>query len=436
MSSSTAFGLGSGLDYHDLISKILEIKRQPIYILNKRKYAYNKKINSYRDLCSKLLSLKSAVGKLKIQNNFYAKSVSVSDLTVLNAKVSSSTPVGNYSIFVSSLASEGREVHRGVVSPTAAVNKSDTDKIIEYYYAGTVRALSVADGTTLEGLKDLINHDANNPGVTASIINDGSSYRLSIKGNDTGSANMIGIADGTTLDGNNNTVNFTKNAFFQTKPAEDAVFTFDNILILRSSNKIKDIIDGMTMNLYRGDGSKSLISVNADIDSVKEQITDFVAAFNDVMSFLSANTEYDPVKGASSVFSGEDTAKNIEKKLRGALSVNDSGNPDEFRIFDRIGITTDNKTGKLNVNGSKLESKLVSDLDDVANLFKDTSDGAAIGIFDYLDNIMSNAEGPIAQRKESLQDIIDNINDTIRKIEQRLNNTKEDLIRKFSLFRP
>jgi flagellar hook-associated protein 2 len=134
------------------------------------------------------------------------------------------------------------------------------------------------------------------------------------------------------------------------------------------------------------------------------------------------------------MFSGESTARNIENKLRSAVSGNASGPPGGFNILARIGITTDSKTGRLNINGSTLESKLVSNLDDVANLFKDTYDGAAIQIYDYLDDIMSNVEGSIAQRKESLRDIINNIDNTIRKIEHGLNKTKENLVRKLSLF--
>ena len=101
MSSSTAGSLSSGSDYNDLIYNLLEIKRQPIYILENRKYTYNKKINTYSDLSAKLLSLKSALDKLRISSNFYAKSVLVSDSTVLNVTLSGATPIGNYSISVS-----------------------------------------------------------------------------------------------------------------------------------------------------------------------------------------------------------------------------------------------------------------------------------------------------------------------------------------------
>jgi flagellar hook-associated protein 2 len=434
MSSSTAGSLSSGSDYNDLISNLLEIKRQPIYILENRKYTYNKKINTYSDLSAKLLSLKSALDKLRISSNFYAKSVLVSDSTVLNVTLSGATPIGNYSISVSTLASMEKDVHRGVALPTTVVNKSGSDKIFVYNYAETVRAITVADNTALEGLRDLINDDTNNPGVTAFIINDGSSCRLSIKGNDMGSTNKIIVEDSTTLDGSNNTVDFTKSVFIRTKQAKDAVFTFDGILISRSSNTIDDVIEGLTMNLYRGDGSTSLISVTPDVNSAGNKINDFVNAYNDVVSFLSANTEDDSTKGACSMFSGEGTARNIENKLRSAVSGNASGPPGDFKLLARIGITTDSKTGKLNINGNTLESELVSNLDEVAKLFKDTSDGAAIQIYDYLDNIMSNVEGPIAQRKESLRDIIDNIENTIRKIEHGLNKTKEDLVGKLSLF--
>src|SRR4030067_2011038 len=103
MSSFTVGGLSTGVDYNDLISKLIEAKSQPIKILEKKKTSYNNKITQYNSISSKLASLKSAAEKLKTSSNFYAKAVSVSDSTVLKATVTSSAAVENYSVTVRSL---------------------------------------------------------------------------------------------------------------------------------------------------------------------------------------------------------------------------------------------------------------------------------------------------------------------------------------------
>ncbi len=435
MSSFTVGGLSTGVDYNDLISKLIEAKRQPINILENKKSTYNEKISTYSDLSTKLSALKSAVDKLKTSSNFYAKSVSVSDSTVLGATVSGTTPIGNYSISVTGLASEEKEAHDGVASSSTVINSSGIDKVFKYTYGTTSTTITVADGTTLDQLKNLINDDTNNPGVTATIINDGvagDNYRLILTGNDTGEDYTISIDDAvTTLDGSGGTVNFESTAFTEKKTAANADFTVDGLSISRSSNTITDVIEGMTINLYKT-GSSSTVSVTADVDSIKEQIESFVTAYNDVVSFLSTNTDYDSTTGESGILSGEGTARNIQTKLRSIVSGSASGLPDDFKILAQIGITTDSETGKLEVNGSTLESKLASNLDDVANLFMDTSEGIATQIYDYIDDITSTVDGSITLREKGLKDVIDNIDDTIRNMKYRLDKTEQDMVRRFT----
>jgi flagellar hook-associated protein 2 len=433
MSSFTVSGVISGIDYNELIDKLLEIKRQPINILEDKKADYNEKINSYSDLSSKLSTLKSAVDKLKTTSNFYVKDVSVSDSTVLDATVSNSASVGNYTITVTTLASEEKEVHNGtgLTSSSDVINNSGTDKVFQYTYAGTQRTLTVADGTTLEGLKNLINDDSNNPGVIATIVNDGTNYRLIITGRDAGATNTITIDSGTTLDGTDSTVDFTAASFTETKTAADADFTVDGLQIRRSSNSISDVIEGVTFTLKK-ESSSATISVTADTEEIKDQIISFVNAYNDVVEFISTNSAYDSVTGESGILSGEGTARNIQNKLRDIVTSSVSGLSGELSMLAEIGITTDYETGKLEIDSSELDEKLASNLDDVAELFNDSTNGIAVQIFDYITDVTSAVDGSITLRKEGLQDIIENIEDTIRNMEYRLEKTEDDLIRKFT----
>lgn len=433
MSSFTVGGLSTGIDYNDLITKLMDVKRQPVKILEAKQTAYNDKMSSYSELSSKLSSMRSAADKLKYSYSFYVNTASVSDETVLDATASGSASVGNYSIAVTTLASEEKEVHNGtgLTSGTDAVNSSGSDKAFQYTYAGTQETVTVADGTTLDGLKDLINSDSSNPGVTATVVNDGTNYRLIITGNETGATKDITIDAGTTLDGTGSTVDFSAAAFTQNKAAANAVFTVDNLSISRSTNSFSDVITGLTINLKEA-GTTATVTVAADNESIKEQINDFVSAYNDVMSFLKTNTAYDSASGESGILSGEGTARNIENRMRDMISSSVSGLSGSISMLAEIGITTDYKTGNLVTNSSILDAKLGSNLDDIAEMFKDSSNGIATKVYDYIGDLTSSVDGAITLRKDGLSDIIKNINDTIRNMEFRLEKTENDMVRQFT----
>lgn len=438
MSSFTIGGLSTGIDYNDLISKLMEVKRQPVKILESKITSYTDKMSSYSELSSKLSSLKSAADKLKYSYSFYVNNTTVSDETVLDATASGTAAVGNYSLEVTALASEEKEAHNGtgLTASSDIVNNSGSDKAFQYTYAGTQRSLTVANGTTLDGLKNLINNDASNPGVTATVVNDGTNYRLIVTGNDTGSTKSITIDAGTTLDGNNSTVNFTAATFTQTKAAANAAFKVDGLSISRSTNSVSDVITGVNLNLKKAGTLlapvTATITVAADNDSIKEQINDFVSAYNDVTSFLKTNTAYDTSSGESGILSGEGTVRNIQNRIRDMVSSSVSGLSGSISMLAQIGITTDYKTGNLVTNSSILDAKLGSNLDDVAEMFQGSSNGIATQIYDYIGELTSTVDGAITLRKDGLSDIIKNITNTIRNMEFRLDKTENDMVRQFT----
>jgi flagellar hook-associated protein 2 len=435
MSSFAVGGLSTGIDYNSLIAKLIEAKSQPIKLLQNKKTSYNDKMTKYSSISSKLSSLKSAAEKLKTSANFYAKAVSVSDSTVLESTVTSSAAIGNYSVTVASLASEEQEVHSGVTASTTVINNSGSSKVFQYTYAGTQRSLSVADGTTLEGLRDLINEDTSNPGVTATIVNDGvgaTPYRLIIKGDETGAAKTITVDAGTTLDGSGSTTDFRSVTFAQKKTAADSDITIDSLQIKRSTNSITDVISGMTINLNKDGGVSSKITVTANRDAIKAQINDFVTAYNGVVDLISSNSTYDSTTKVSGALLGEATARNIQNQLRSMVSGTVSGQPDDMNILAQLGITTNYKTGKLDVNTSTLDTKLSSDLDDVAALFTRTSTGIANQMYTYITNATSTVDGSLTLRAKGLQDLVKDIDDTVKNMQYRLDKEEKDLTRQFT----
>jgi len=394
---------------------------------------YNDRISTYNELSTKLSDLKSAADKLKTSAGFYVKTSSESDSTVLDSTASGTASVGNYSISITELASAEKEIHNGsgLTASTDVVNSSGSDKIFQYTYGGTQRTLTVADGTTLEGLKALINNDASNPGVMATVINDGTNYRLIISGDDTGATNTITIDAGTTLDGTGSTVDFSSASFSDTANiAADAVFTVDGLEITRSSNAVSDVINGVTLNLKKVDSTT--LTVSADNESIKEQIEAFVTAYNDVNTFITSNSTYDTDSEEGGIFVGEGTTRNIQNNLRSMVTSSVSGLSGSLSILAEIGITTNYKTGNLEINSTTLDTKLGTNLDDIADLFKDSTNGISVQLSSYISDISSTIDGTIELRKDGLQSIIDSIVDTIKNMEYRLEKTEGDMVRKFS----
>lgn len=433
MSIVSGVGLTSGIDYNQLITKLIAIQRRPIDLLKSNKSEYNDKISAYNTFSSKLSTLQDTVEKLKTSSDFYVKTASVSDETIIGATVSSSASQGLYTIEPHSVAGkiqlasvDRRTGTTSVASLTDSINSSGSAKVFEYTYAGTTRSLSIEDGATLENLRDAINNDSSNPGVTASIVNVGTSdYRLLLTGDDTGSTKTISITANTTLSG------YT-DSDFTSSTASDAKFRVGGVDITKSSNTVGDVIPGVTFSLKAESTSSVTITVNYDPDTIKDNIGDFVDAYNDIISYVSSNSQYDSTTHTGGAFTGESTPRRIVERLKSIISSRVTGLPENLRTLAQIGIATDYKTGQLTLDSSTLEQKLSTNIDDVANLFTDSTNGIATELYDYIDEVTDTTDGSITYRTKGLQSLVDNMSDDIDKLENRLTNTEEDLRTQFA----
>ncbi|HEC98366.1 MAG TPA: hypothetical protein ENI58_09505 [Nitrospirae bacterium] len=429
MSVIASVGLSSGINYDQLITNLLKIQKQPLYRLQNKQAGYNDKISVYNELSAKLSTFKGAADTLKSGSSFYAKISSVSDSAVLDAVVSNSAATGNYSVSITTLASEEKEVHSGVASSTTVVNDSGADQSFQYTYAGAQRTLTVTDGTTLVGLRDLINNDSSNPGITATILYDGSSYRLVLSGDNTGSTNSITIDSGTTIDGVNTTVDLTSTAFTETKTASDASFSVDGISMTRSSNTVTDAMTGVTLTLKNA--GSSTLSVTNDTDTISQNVQSFVDAYNNIVSYVSGNSNYNATAHAGDPLFGESTSRQILNRLSNIITSRVSGLPDDLRALSQIGVST-NRDGTLSLDTGTLSSKLSSDLGGVENLFTDSTSGIGTQVYDYIGNATDSIDGAVTVRINGLESLVGNISDDITDLEAKLSRTEERLRRQFS----
>ena len=289
----------------------------------------------------------------------------------------------------SGLASVEQELHSGVASPDTVINSSGSVQYFAYRYAGgEIIKVAVKDGATLQDLVNAINNDSNNPGVIASIINDGqglsNSYHLVLTGKDQGAPYTIDIVDSdTTLNGSSGTIDFTSSTFTETQSAQNSMVKLDGYptdsttYIQHSTNQLTDLIKGVTITL-KSSGNTTIIVAN-DYDKIKEKINNFVDKYNELIDFMEEETKYDASTKEAGPLQGNYAAQFVEYEIMrtvtssaiGFKSINSLESPPGTEIYISladIGITTGDQK-RLTIDEAKLDEALQNHLDDVALLF-------------------------------------------------------------------
>lgn len=422
MATFSVSGLISGIDYNSMIEQIIELERKPIELKEDRQEAYQKKISKYGELSSLLDTLKSASEGLKTSTDFLARTAESSDEDVCNVSASSTASEGNYTVVVTKLAQAYRAASSAVAAEDSVV-ASGSGNFSFQVGAGDTVTVAVTATTTLNELAAAINTATDD--AEASVINDGTGYRLVLKSAASGAANGITVTENATSLG------------LPTGPvpggqvlqaAQDAVFTIDGLPMTRSSNNVEGAISGVSITL-KSEGTSKL-SVMNDTDAIQEKITEFVDAYNAVVTLVSDNTAYNSETGTASAFLGEATARDIVSRLQGIIGSRVSGLEEGLRNLSQIGISTESD-GTLKIDADALSGKLAEDLDGVSDLFN-AEGGVANQVYDYVDGVTDSIDGAISYRTKSLESIVRDISDEIDAAEARLEDREESLIQQFA----
>jgi len=191
-------GLLTGIDTNELISQLMALERYRLDAFEQRKSIWGQKQDALSTLESKLSNLRSSVRALSDADELRAFSTSSSDEDKVTADALTNAFEGNHTVVVNQLATSERWVHTaGLKYAEDYVSPGGTGTFI-YSYNHKETSITTTATTTLEDMVGLINNDANNPGVTASLLYYGDAYHLVLNGNDAGSDYQISINSGST----------------------------------------------------------------------------------------------------------------------------------------------------------------------------------------------------------------------------------------------
>jgi len=191
-------GIFSGLNTTEIVDAIIQFERRPAFFMEVDQAQKTNIITTLKALQAKVFAVQAKAQQLSYKATFEKANVTLTDDSYFTATASGRVGVGSYDLRVNSVARNHQIASQGFSSDDITAFGTGTIEI----GVGTTSPQTItidASNNTLTGIKDAINEAK--AGVTASILNDGSSskqYRLILTADNTGLSNSIAITSSLT----------------------------------------------------------------------------------------------------------------------------------------------------------------------------------------------------------------------------------------------
>ncbi|APZ07076.1 MULTISPECIES: flagellar filament capping protein FliD [Kosakonia] len=424
MATISSLGAGTSLDLNTLYDNLQTAEQTKLTPIASQQSSYKAKLTAWGVVQTSLNKLQTAADALKNTSAIAGTKVSSTN-TAFTATLANTASAGTYSIEVSALAASQSLLSPKVASKDTDLGDQSLDsRTITITQPGQKDPLTVTldkDKTSLADMRDAIN--AKQGSVTASIIKaDDNSYYLALTSRDSGTTNQMTIttndaelAKYVSYDSTN--TGSASNVMTQQVAASDAKVKINGIDITRSSNKITDAPEGVTLTLNKlTTGTPETLSVTKDNAPMTAAIQAYVDAYNSLQTTIGNQTKYTAVDQGSDKQNtsngdllGDGTLRNIQTRLRSQLSTSQAGN-DSFSVLSQLGITQD-VSGKLTVDSTKLEKAMNEKSADVVTFL--SGDGKTTGFATQASNLLKDILGS----KGSIQNATDGINKTLKRLD-------------------
>lgn len=359
-----SLGAGAGIDTKALIDDLAAAEKAPKEsLIAKRESANTAKISALAQASGAIDSFASALSKL-IEGGSLFTQPTVSDPGLLSAKAVPGANIGTLSaqLEIRQLAQAQSLVSTNLASPLTAVGQG----VLTLTTASGSHAITIdATNDSLDGLARAIN--GKNAGVTASVVTDSNGSRLMLKGA-TGEANAFTLSvPGGTSSGLERFAS-GPGGLTSAQTARDAIVFLDGAEVRRASNSFSDLIPGVQIDLKKAAiGTTVAIGAERPIDGIKQGITDFVDAYNELHAMLAEATAAATKDKAAGALRGDSGIRQMQRELA-RLSTTQLSSTGAYKTLSEIGVAT-NRDGTLRVDTLRLNAALETDPAAVENLF-------------------------------------------------------------------
>ncbi|MFH2244756.1 flagellar filament capping protein FliD [Enterobacter sichuanensis] len=456
MVSTNFLGVGSGLPFDEWLAKEREASSQKLNPYLQKQKTYNGQISAWGSISSALSTLKDNLGKLEDEG---FNGVSVSDNKTFKATAGKGAIPNSYSVAVKQLAkahqlgvtqnSRDKDIGKSAATVTIEMEGSEKPLVVELK----------PDETSLDDIAQKINAQKGDVAAEVVTVKEGE-HKLVLTSKKTGKDGEMTIK----VTGDKE-VQEAFDAATEVTEAQNAVILLNSDEIERSSNTIKDLITGVTLELrevseIRDDGSykEESLTITEDTSKVKSLIEEFVKNYNSYLSTVASATKYTPPDrdklgegeiplpdtNNGALFS-DGNLRRLTSQLKATVGGEYRDAGDVITSLGRLGITVtfDGKTGDdrsgtlgtLTIDSKKLDAALKDNPKEVEALF--LGKGGQEGIKDRMEDIfntylgdkdaVAKKDGVIETTLESLREQEKRVGKQITAVQKRID---EAMLRK------
>ncbi|MDO4232989.1 MAG: flagellar filament capping protein FliD [Lautropia sp.] len=372
---ATITAAGGALDVNGIVSQLMQIEREPLKKIAQKQEGVNTKLSAWGTVQSALSELQTAAEKLTKNDTWRKTSATSSSDThvAVTGGATSGGATGSHSLVVKQLAQSQAVATRALASDvkfgagTISIQMGSTDETGTAFQAdGTRNAvnITVADGATLTDIRDAINRSS--AGINASIVTDANGSRLMMTSRETGAKNAFQLTSsgGANLDAFSISAQGAGNGSVRTQIARDAKVDLNGLEATSATNKISDMIEGVTLDLKKADPAPVTVHVANDKEALKEDMQAFIDAYNKVNSLINDQTKYIPGSKTAGTLQGNATVVRVQQQLRGLMRAQ-LGDDDSSLTKAGFQLARD---GSLSISSAKLDD-LINNPDRMRRIF-------------------------------------------------------------------
>jgi flagellar hook-associated protein 2 len=390
MPAVTFTGLASGIDSASLITQLVNAERAPVNAITQQQSDLNSQKTVVGNLSTALAALGTAMRGLALPSQVQPLTASSSDGHVTVA-ASSDALATVHNVFVKQLARNEVTSSREFASAGAGVLGTGSVTI-------TTGAKSAQiDYSATDSLADIAAkiNDADLD-ASASVLFDGSKYRLMVASTGTGTAAAASFVD------SGDSLQLSDPANIKVA-AKDAIATIDGVDVTRASNVIDDAVTGLTFTLVSPHAltdNGATVNVSLDTAGLKSKLQSVISAYNSVNTALHTQLDYTGTKKGTDTLFGDFTLRQLQSALGNVMTSGYGDDPLNPQTLGAVGLTRA-RDGTLTLDDAKLTAALAKNPNAIGNLFVTGGFSAAMT---KLTDSYSQSDGLLAAKSQSLGD--------------------------------
>lgn len=393
MASISSLGVGSGLDLQTLVDGLVAAERDVrLGRLATREAIATERISAYGLLKSSVSLFNGALSTLSDIGTFQARSSSNSNEEAFSISVDANASLGSYQVEVVNAGAAQVLSGSSFVDVTGtAITSADTaigggSLSIQQGGQPSFAVVISSASSSLNDIAAAINEAEGNTGVQAAVINADSGPVLVINATETGLDNEIVISVDDIAGDDTDALGLSQLSFnvsdpsvsnlVQTTGADNAAITVNGLAVTSASGQtFADVVSGVSITTIAATTEAGTISVSQNTQQAVDAVSEFVEAFNGLSQSLTDLGRAGGEGGESSgALVGDSLVRNLTSQLRRTIfSSIDETQPEGVQTLSDIGLSI-SRDGELSLDGTKFNSLLASNFDDVARLLAANGD--------------------------------------------------------------